>query len=79
MDVTQIHKDMTVVGADGVHVGIVSEVEHGRIKIIIDDSQAPNGHAHSYWSTGLIADIEGSVIRLSATADVAFALFAESQ
>ena len=79
MNLTQLRKDMAVIGADGVRVGTVSEVERDRIKIVIDDTQAPAGHTHSYWSTSLIADIEGSTIRLSATAEVAFTLFAESQ
>ena len=79
MDMAQIHKDMKVIGADGVHIGTIGGIEGDRIKIIIDDSQAPDGHTQSYWSTGLIADVEGSVVRLSATAEVAFALFAESQ
>jgi hypothetical protein len=79
MGMPQIHKDMKVIGADGVHIGTVSGVEHDRIKIIIDDGHALDGVTHSYWSTGLIADIEGPVVRLSANANVALALFAEGQ
>ena len=67
MNLTQIHKDMAVIGADGVRVGSVSEVERNCIKIAIDEIQAPDGHTHSYWSTSLIADIEVSNIRLSST------------
>jgi hypothetical protein len=79
MDMTQIHKDMKVIGADGVHIGTVGGIEHDRIKIIIDDNHARDGVTYSYWSTGLIADVEGPVVRLSANADVALALFAEGQ
>ena len=73
-----IAEHMEVIGADGVHVGTVDHVEGDRIKLTKKDSGADveegqGSHAghHHYISTGLIADIEGDKVRLSANADVA--------
>ena len=77
-DLSQIKEHMDVVGADGVHVGTVDHVEGDRIKLTKKDSGADveegqGSHAghHHYISKGLIADIEGDKVRLSANADVA--------
>ena len=75
-DASAIKEHMEVIGADGVHVGTVDHVEGGRIKLTKKDSGAGfeggshEGH-HHYISTGLIADVEGDKVRLSANADVA--------
>ena len=70
-----IHEHMEVIGADGVHVGRVDRVEGGRIKLTIADSGEGRhkGH-HHYIAEGLIAEIEGDKVRLSANADVAVTL-----
>lgn len=70
-----IREHMQVIGADGVPVGTVDHVEGDRIKLIKKDSGfgGHEGH-HHYISRGLIADIEGDVVRLSANADVALTL-----
>jgi hypothetical protein len=77
-DISQITEHMEVIGADGVHVGIVDKVEGDRIKLTKKDSgadvsegQGQHAGHHHYISTGLIADIEGDKVRLSANADVA--------
>ena len=78
-DTSQIREHMTVIGADGVKVGIVDHLDGDRIKLTkdssgteVEDGQA-SAHAghHHYISTGLIADVEGDTVRLSANADVA--------
>jgi len=75
-DLSQIREHMEVIGADGVHVGTVDHVDGDRIKLTKADSSAGfeggahEGH-HHYISQGLIADIEGDQVRLSANADVA--------
>jgi len=66
VDFTQIREHMEVIGADGVHVGTVDKFEDKRIKLSKGDRGAP-GHHHHYISEGLIAEIEGDKIRLSAT------------
>lgn len=63
---TQIHKGMEVIGADGVHLGTVDAVEGDRIRLIRADSGSHAGHNH-YVSLGLVAEIEGEKVRLSAT------------
>jgi hypothetical protein len=67
-----IREHMQVIGADGVPVGTVDHVEGDRIKLTKADSGlgAHEGH-HHYISRGLLADIEGDTVRLSANADVA--------
>lgn len=67
-----IKEHMEVIGADGVHIGTVDRVEDGRIKLTKADSGGAGhrGH-HHYIDMGLVADIEGQKVRLSANADVA--------
>ncbi len=73
-DESRIKEHMEVIGADGVHLGTVDRVEGGRIKLTKKDSSAQiaqasgshEGH-HHYISTGLVAEVEGDRIRLSAT------------
>lgn len=66
-DLTAIKEHMDVIGADGVHLGTVDKVEDSRIKLTRADSGSHGDH-HHYISAGLIADIEGNQVRLSATA-----------
>ena len=74
-DASAIREHMEVIGADGVHLGTVDKVDGDRIKLIKQDSGAEiegaEGGAHSghhhYVSLGLVADIEGDQVRLSAT------------
>jgi hypothetical protein len=67
-----IREHMEVIGADGVHVGTVDRVEGDRIKLTKRDSGegSHKGH-HHYISLGLVAEVEGDKVRLSANADVA--------
>ena len=85
-DLSQIKEHMEVIGADGVHVGTVDHVEGDRIKLTKKDSGADveegqGSHAghHHFISKGLIADIEGDKVRLSANADVAVTFEEEEQ
>jgi len=68
----KIKEHAEVIGADGVHVGTVDKVEGDRIKLTKKDSGEGHheGH-HHYISIGLVADVEGDKVRLSANADVA--------
>ena len=75
----QIREHMEVIGADGVHVGTVDHVDGDRIKLTKKDSGAGfeggrhEGH-HHYLSLGLVAEIEGNTVRLSANGDVAYGM-----
>lgn len=72
MNASQIKEHMEVIGADGAHVGTVDRVDGQRIKLTKQDSGegAHKGH-HHYVSLGLVADVEGDKVRLSANAAVA--------
>ena len=75
IETSAIREHMEVIGADGVHVGTVDKLDGDRIKLTKQDSGAQveggtgshEGH-HHYISVGLVADIEGEQVRLSATA-----------
>ncbi len=68
--IDEVREHMQVIGADGVALGTVDKVEGDRIKLTKADSGAHEGH-HHYISRGLIAEVEGDNVRLSANADVA--------
>jgi hypothetical protein len=67
-DHSNIREHMNVIGADGVHVGTVDHIDGDRIKLTKADSGmgSHKGH-HHYISVGLIAGVEGDMVRLSAT------------
>jgi hypothetical protein len=75
MDTNRVKEHMEVIGADGVHVGTVDRVENGKIKLTKADSGegANKGH-HHFIDLGLVADIEGNKVRLSANAAVAVSM-----
>ena len=66
----KVKENMEVIGADGVHVGTVDRIEGDRIKLTKAESGSHSGH-HHYISGGLVAEVEGDTVRLSANADVA--------
>lgn len=67
-----VKEGMEVIGADGVHVGTVDRIDGDRVKLTKKDS-GQGGHEghHHYLSKGLVAEVEGDKVRLSANADVA--------
>lgn len=68
----QIDPNMEIIGADGVHVGTVDRVEGHRIKLIKSDSgEGAHKDHHHFIDKGLVADVEGNQVRLSASAAVA--------
>jgi hypothetical protein len=72
---SKIKEHMEIIGADGVHVGTVDKVEGNRIKLTKKDSGegSHKGH-HHFIDGGLVAEVEGDKVRLSANGDVAFAM-----
>ena len=64
---------------NSVHIGTVDRVEGGRIKLTKKDSGegSHKGH-HHYVDGGLIADVEGNKVRLSANGAVAVTMEEES-
>ena len=70
-----IAEHMEVIGADGVHVGTVDGIEANRIRLSKKDSGEGRhkGHRH-FIDMGLVADVEGNKVRLSAIGAVAVTL-----
>jgi hypothetical protein len=67
-----IREQMEVIGADGVHLGTVDRIEGDRIKLTKADSGIGSHEGHHHFSSrGLVAEVEGNQVRLSANADVA--------
>jgi len=71
VDLTQIKEHADVIGADGVHVGTVDHLQGDRIKLTKRDSP---DEKHHYISVGLVAEVHGNTVRLSANSDVAVTL-----
>ena len=78
-DLSKIKEHMEVIGADGTHVGTVDRIEGKRIKLTKKDSGEGKhkGH-HHFIDGGLIAEVEGNKVRLSANADVAVTMEQEA-
>ena len=66
-----IREHMEVIGADGVHLGTVDKIEGDRIKLTKAENQGAHEGHHHFISRGLVAEVEGNKVRLSANADVA--------
>ena len=75
----EIQKHMHVIGADGVKLGTVDHVDGDRIKLTKADSGSGShqGH-HHYIPGGLVAEVEGDKVRLSANANVAVSMEEEA-
>jgi hypothetical protein len=65
-----IHPGMDIIGADGVRIGTVASADAHAIMLVAATAGEHKGHSHKI-SRGLVAGIEGDVVRLSANADVA--------
>ncbi len=71
----EVKQHMEVIGADGVHIGTVDRVENGRIRLTKADSGEGRHKGHHHFNDmGLVAEVEGQKVRLSANAAVAVTL-----
>jgi hypothetical protein len=77
--IEDIREHMEVIGADGVHIGTVDRVEDNRIKLIRADSGMGHEEHHHFIPKGLIAEVEGDKVRLTARGDVVADLFEQEQ
>jgi hypothetical protein len=69
---TSIIRSGMRIGADGVHIGTVDKIETGRIKLTKKDGGEGSHKAHHHFiDKGLVADVSGDKVRLSANANVA--------
>jgi len=74
-----IREHMEVIGADGVHIGTVDRVEDNRIKLIRADSGVGHEQHHHFIPKGLVAEVEGDRVRLTARGDVVADLFEQEE
>ncbi len=77
-NIDEIREHMQVIDAEGTPVGKVDRIEGDRIKLTRDSSSAGIGsHAghHHFIPKGLVADVEGDTVRLSARIDALEAIF----
>lgn len=74
-----VREHMEIIGAEGAHLGTVDRVEGDRIKMIRADSGVGHEKEHHYIPRGLVADVEGDKVRLSAKASVVADLFEQEQ
>jgi hypothetical protein len=78
-DASGIREHMEIIGADGVHLGTVDQVEGDRIKLTKEDSGMAHHDHHHYLPLALVAEVEGNQVRLSATGAVAAEMFEEEE
>ena len=74
-----IREHMEVIGADGVHIGTVDRIEGNRIKLIRADSGIGHEQHHHFLPKGLVAEVEGDRVRLTARSDVVADLFEQEE
>ena len=74
-----IREHMEVIGADGVHLGTVDRVEENRIKLIRANSGVGHEKPHHFIPKGLVAEVEGDKVRLTARGDVVADLFEQEE
>ena len=77
--IEDIREHMEVIGADGVHIGTVDRVEDNRVKLIRADSGVGHEEHHHFIPKGLIAEVEGDKVRLTARGDVVADLFEQEK
>lgn len=65
-ELSNVAKGMTVIGADGVKIGVVASVVDKRIQLEPHD-RGDNVEQSLFIPGGLIAEVEGDFVRLSAT------------
>ncbi|QIL03264.1 DUF2171 domain-containing protein [Sphingomonas sinipercae] len=73
-----VREHMQVIDAEGTPLGKVDKVEGDRIKLTRDSSSVGGGEHdghHHFVPAGLIADVEGDTVRLSARIDAIEANF----
>ena len=67
-DASAIRENMEVIGADGVHIGVVDHLRNGRIKLNRHDRGS--GGKHHFLDVSHVADVEGDKVRLAFNSDL---------
>jgi len=74
--IEDVREHMQVIDAEGTPLGKVDRVEGDRIKLTRDSSgQGSHEGHHHYIPAGLVAEVEGDNVRLSARLDAVESIF----
>ena len=74
--IDDVREHMQVIDAEGTPLGKVDRVEGDRIKLTRDSSGSGSHEGHHHFiPAGLIAGIEGDIVRLSARLDAVESIF----
>ena len=74
--IDEVREHMQVIDAEGTPLGKVDKVEGDRIKLTRDSSgQGSHEGHHHFIPAGLIAEVEGDSVRLSARLDAVESIF----
>ena len=72
----QVREHMQVIDAEGTPLGKVDKIEGDRIKLTRDSSgQGSHEGHHHFIPAGLVAEVEGETVRLSARIDAIESIF----
>ena len=72
----QVREHMQVIDAEGTPLGKVDKIEGERIKLTRDSSgQGSHEGHHHFIPAGLVAEVEGETVRLSARIDAIESIF----
>ena len=72
----QVREHMQVIDAEGTPLGKVDKIEGERIKLTRDSSgQGSHEGHHHFIPAGLVAEVEGETVRLSARIDSIESIF----
>ena len=72
----QVREHMQVIDAEGTPLGKVDKIEGERIKLTRDSSgQGSHEGHHHFIPAGLVAEVEGQTVRLSARIDSIESIF----
>jgi hypothetical protein len=71
-----VREHMQVIDAEGTPLGKVDKIEGDRIKLTRDSSGSGSHEGHHHFvPAGLVADVEGDIVRLSARIDAVESIF----
>ena len=72
----QVREHMQVIDAEGTPLGKVDKIEGDRIKLTRDSSgQGSHEGHHHFIPAGLVAEVDGETVRLSARIDAIESIF----
>lgn len=71
---SDVRENMKVIDAEGAPIGTIDHIEGDQLKLKREDGLGNHG-GHHFIPRGLVADVEGDTVRLSAKADALESIF----